>query len=96
MPKLEARFHPWNAGTDSYVVVGYVVWDATSKVDPQVEPAASLRAAHAPRTLLATLRYLVRATGTRASRLAALQSRFWSFVSADEPVQDGANQSSGP
>jgi hypothetical protein len=92
MPKLEARFHPWNSGAESYVVVGYVIWDATGNDTAQVEPAASLRAAHAPRAILATLRYLVRTTGTSFSRLAALQSRFWSFVPADEPGDDRANE----
>ena len=84
MPKLEARFHPWQAGDESYVVVGHVSWDATSSDKPRIQPAASLRDARAPRALLATLRYLVRAAGTGCTRLASLRTSFWSFVPTDD------------
>lgn len=84
MPKLEARFHPWQSGDEAYVVVGYVIWDATGDDKPRIQPAASLREAHAPRAIFATLRHLVVATGRDCARLASLRSRFWSFVPADD------------
>ena len=84
MPKLEARFHPWQSGDETYVVVGHVEWDATSNGRPRVFPAASLREAHAPSAILATLRHLVGRNTASCERLACLQSRFWSFVPADE------------
>ncbi len=84
MPKLEARFHPWQPGDESYVVVGHVIWDATDHDKPRIQPAASLRDARAPRAILATLRHLVGATGTACARLASLRSRFWSFVPAED------------
>ena len=89
MPKLEARFFPWQSGGESYVVVGYVVWDAQGNDKPQVEPAASLRDVHSPRAILATLRYIVRTAGTGYEKLASLRVRFWSFV----PAGDAAAQS---
>jgi hypothetical protein len=89
MPKLEARFFPWQSGDESYVVVGYVTWDAAGNDRPQVEPAASLRDAHSPRAILATLRYLVRTVGTGYEKLASLRSCFWSFV----PANDAEGQS---
>jgi len=84
MPKLEARFFPWQSGDESYVVVGYVVWDANGNDKPQVEPAASLRDVHSPRAILATLRHLVRRAGTGYQKLTSLRNRFWSFVPADD------------
>jgi hypothetical protein len=85
MPKLEARFHPWRSGEETYVVVGHVVWDETSADRPQVLPSLSLREAHAPSAILATLRHLVGRNATSCDRLAGLRSRFWSFVPADDP-----------
>jgi hypothetical protein len=80
MPKLEARFHPWPSGDQSYVVVGYVIWDGSDSARPEVEPAPSLRDARAPRTILATLRHLVASHGSNYAQLTALRSCFWSFV----------------
>jgi len=84
MPRLEARFFPWQSGDESYVVVGYVIWDATGNDKPRVQPAPSLRDVPAPRAILATLRHLVRTTSTGCARLVSMRSRFWSFVPADE------------
>jgi hypothetical protein len=84
MPKLEARFHPWPSGDESYVVVGYVIWEATGGDRPQVQAAQSLREADAPRAILATLRHLVNTNGAAYTRLATLRSRFWSFVPAED------------
>jgi hypothetical protein len=94
MPKLEARFHPWQSGDETYVVVGHVEWDATSNDRPRVLPAASLREAHAPSAILATLRHLVGRNAARCERLACLQSRFWSFVPTDDPDADERTESS--
>jgi hypothetical protein len=82
MQKLEARFHPWPSGQDSYVVVGYVIWDASKNDMPRIQPAPSLRDAQAPRAILATLRHLVSTLRTGYTQLASLRSRFWSFVPA--------------
>jgi hypothetical protein len=92
MPKLEARFHPWRPADVTYVVVGHVVWDATTNDPPRVVPAASLRDAHAPSAILATLRHLVGRNVARCERLAGLQSRFWSFL----PAEDSNDQSEPP
>ena len=94
MPKLEARFHPWQSGDETYVVVGHVEWDATSNDRPRVLPAASLREAHAPSAILATLRHLVGRNTASCERLACLQSRFWSFVPTDDPDADERTESS--
>jgi hypothetical protein len=85
MSRLEARFHPWPSRDGSYVVVGHVIWAAADEDRPQVEPAPSLRDAHAPRAILATLRHLVNSNGARYARLVSLRSRFWSFVPAEQP-----------
>ena len=92
MPKLEARFHPWRSGDHSYVVVGHVIWDATNNHGPRVVPTGALREAHAPSAILATLRHLVSRNAARCDRLTCLQSRFWSFVAADD--SDGRTESS--
>ena len=84
MPRLEARFHPWQSTDESYVVVGYVVWDATGGKQPVVQAASSLREAHAPGAILATLRHLVGVTRADCDRLVSLRTRFWSFVPADD------------
>ena len=84
MPKLEARFHPWRSDGETYVVVGHVVWDATSNDRPRVLPAASLREAHAPSAILATLRHLVVRNAASCERLTCLQSRFWSFIPTED------------
>ncbi len=93
MPKLEARFHPWQSRNQAHIVVGHVVWDATSNQRPRVIPAASLWSAHAPSAILATLRYLVERSAASFERLANLQSRFWTFVPTDDP-DEGSNSSS--
>ena len=88
MAKIEARFHPWQCGDETYVVVGHVVWDAASNNRPRVFPAASLREAHAPSAILATLRHLVGRNATSCERLTGLRSRFWSFVPTDDADAD--------
>lgn len=82
MPKLEARYRPWPAGDEAYVVVGHVIWDASGTDRARVQPAAALRNAPAPRAILATLRHLVSASRGAHARLTALRNRFWSFVPA--------------
>ncbi len=77
--KLEARYHPPLAVSESYVVVAHITWEADLR--PRVEPAPSLASYGAPVTILATLRHLVLMTGPRSfERLQSLRSRYWSFV----------------
>jgi hypothetical protein len=85
---LEARFHPFERESPTFVVVGHVVWDDATRA-PRVEPAAALARQTAPSTMLATLKHLVQMTtpGT-FERLQALRSRFWSFVSVQRPAQE--------
>jgi hypothetical protein len=93
MPKLEARFHPWSPGSDSYVVVGYVSWDPSRDDRPLIQPAHSLREACAPHAIFATLRHLVAARRTDYTRLASLRSRFWSFIPAEDPESASPQES---
>lgn len=82
---LEARFHPFEHYSPTFVVVGHVIWEDDDVMrTPRVEPAASLSRQTAPMTMLATLRHLVQMTTPLSfQRLQALKSRFWSFVSVE-------------
>jgi hypothetical protein len=82
---LEARFHPFDRASPTYVVVARLIWeDVAGKAEARIEPAPSLDRHTAPATMLATLRHLVLMTSPRSfERLQGLRSRFWSFVSVD-------------
>jgi hypothetical protein len=81
MAKLEARFHPPNRPSGSYIVVGHITWASSSGQDePRVEPSPMLALAPAPATILATLRHLVRRVGRSREQLRTLRTEHWSFV----------------
>jgi hypothetical protein len=82
---LEARFHPFDRASPTFVVVARVIWeDASGKTLARIEPAPSLERHTAPATMLATLRHLIQMTTPHSfERLQGLRSRFWSFVSVD-------------
>ena len=72
---------------NAYVVVGYVVCDA-SRSDGRawVESAPFIEGGSAPHPMLLTLRHLVRLAGPQTiERLARLTSRRWSFVDVTNP-----------
>lgn len=87
MRALEARFHPFEQASPTFIVIGHVVWDDRKDAGaPRVEPSAALQRQTAPSTMLATLRHLVRMTTPHSyERLQSLRSRFWSFVSIEDP-----------
>lgn len=92
MPKLEARFHPPNRPTGSYIVVGHITWATDSaQAEPRIEPSPMLALAPAPATILATLRHLVRRLGCSPERLEMLRTKHWSFVdiAANLPSMSG-------
>lgn len=78
MAKLEARFHPPNRPTGSYIIVGHVTWPADAEA--RIEPSPMLALAPAPATILATLRHLVRRVGRSWQQLETLRTEHWSFV----------------
>ncbi|HLK91109.1 MAG TPA: hypothetical protein VKZ18_14520 [Polyangia bacterium] len=81
MAKLEARFHPPDRRSGTYIVVGHVSWpDPPAASVPRVQPVPSLALASAPATLLATLRHLVRAKARSLRELEMLKTEYWSFV----------------
>jgi hypothetical protein len=82
---LEARFHPFDRASSTFVVVARLIWeDLDGKTTARIEPAPSLERHTAPATMLATLKHLVQMTTPHSfERLQALRSRFWSFVSVD-------------
>jgi hypothetical protein len=78
---LEARFHPIDRDSPSFVVVARLIWEDGDEATARIAPAPSLERCAAPSTMLATLRHLVRMTAPRPYEgLQALRSRFWSFV----------------
>jgi hypothetical protein len=81
MRTLEARFHPFEKASPTFVVVGYVVWDDDDVTRaPRVEAAAALVRQAAATAMLATLKHLVHMTRPKTfERLQSLRSRFWSF-----------------
>lgn len=84
MAKLEARFHPPDRRSGTYIVVGHVSWpDPPEPAVPRVQPAPSLALVSAPATLLATLRHLVRAKARSLAELESLKNEYWSFVRID-------------
>ena len=89
MRTLEARFHPLDRETATFVVVGRLVWDEGAyDRPPRIEPSKSLARQTAPATILATVRHLAVMTSPRSfERLLALRSRFWSFVEVRAPSQ---------
>jgi hypothetical protein len=87
---LEARFHPFEQESPTFVVVGHVVWDDDRpERTPRVEAAAALARQTAPTTMLATVKHLVHMTAPKTfERLQSLRSRFWSFVSVQLPSKE--------
>lgn len=86
MRALEARYHPLDRESSSFVVVAHILWDADAdpKRGPRIEPSAELAKQVAPATMLATLRHLVLMTAPDPfGRLPSLRNRFWSFVQVD-------------
>jgi hypothetical protein len=83
MQILEARFHPFDRASPTYIVVARLIWDdAEGKPVARIDPAPNLDRHTAPATMLATLRHLMQMTAPHSfERLQALRSRFWSFVS---------------
>jgi len=81
MAKLEARFHPPNRPSGSYIIVGHVTWPAdAAQAEARIEPSPMLALAPAPATILATLRHLVRRVGRSWKQLETLRTEHWSFV----------------
>jgi hypothetical protein len=82
---LEARFHPFDRESSTFVVVALLIWDdPEGKAPARIEASPTLERHTAPATMLATLRHLVQMTTPRSfERLQGLRSRFWSFVSVD-------------
>jgi len=92
MAKIEARFHPPNRPTGSYIIVGHITWATdAAQAEPRIEPSPMLALAPAPATILATLRHLVRRLGRSRERLETLRTQHWSFVdiAADLPSMSG-------
>jgi hypothetical protein len=87
---LEARFHPFERESPTFVVVGHVVWDdGDAKRAPRVEATAALGRHTGSKTILATLKHLVHMTSPQTfERLQALRSRFWSFASVPTPSKE--------
>lgn len=95
MVKLEARFHPPDRRTGTYIIVGHVTWpEPPAPSIPRVEPSPLLALASAPATLLATLRHLVRAKARSLGELESMRNEYWSFVRipalASSPGAEGA------
>ena len=81
MPVLEARFHPLEKTSPTFVLVGHLIWDGkVAEGAPSVRPAASLAFEKAPLTILSKLQHLVAITAPDSfGGLKALKSRYWSL-----------------
>jgi hypothetical protein len=87
MRRIEARFHPHVYDGNAYVVVGYVVCDASSRdARAWVEAVPSVEGGPTAHPMLLTLRHLVRLAGPQTiERLACVTSPRWSFVEVTSP-----------
>jgi hypothetical protein len=84
---LEARFHPFDRKNPIAILMARLVWDeAAPDAAPRIEPSPALQRHTAPGAVMATLRHLVQMTRPLTNqRLQTLNSRFWSFVPAEQP-----------
>jgi hypothetical protein len=81
---LEARFHPFEHGSPTSVVVAHLVW-RSDESPPELRASPSLDRHTAPSTMLATIRHLISMTTPGSfERLQAFENRFWSFRSVEE------------
>jgi hypothetical protein len=82
---LEARFHPFEDKSPTFVVVGHLVW-RDDVASPEIQPSPTLDRQTAPGTMLATIRHFVAMTSPRSFEgLQILRNRFWSFKAVAAP-----------
>jgi hypothetical protein len=76
---LEARFHPFERESPTFVVIAHLVWRPNVS-HPEIRASPSIERHTASRTMLATIRHLVGMTTPGSfERLQAFENRFWSF-----------------
>ena len=81
---LEARFHPFERESPTFVVVAHLVWRSDAS-HPDLRASPSLERQAAPGTMLATIRHLLSMTAPGSfERLQVFENRFWSFRRVDE------------